>query len=75
MMRRPPEVFTDLLNNIVGVIIRYAPAGIELAYAVNFDRGPSAEPNVWDMTAPDGVIGLSNHILGVIQQYLHSCIQ
>ena len=26
-----------------------------------------------EVTAPDGVIDLSNDILGVIQQYLHDC--
>ena len=40
---------------------------------MNFDRGPSTGPDPWNMTAPDGVIDLTNDILGVIQQYQHSC--
>ena len=55
------------------MIIQNAPTGSEPEYDVNFDRGPSTEPNFWNMTAPDGVIDLSNDILGVIQQYLHDC--
>ena len=68
----------DLSNDIFDVIQHYYPndggganpypAGHEV-----FDRGPSAGPNVWNMTAPDGVIDLTNDILGVIQQYFHSC--
>ena len=37
------------------------------------NRGPSAGPNPWNMTAPDGVIDLPNDILGVILQFGHSC--
>ena len=55
------------------MIIQNAPTGTEPEYDVNFDRGPSTGPNFWNMTAPDGVIDLSNDILGVIQQYLHDC--
>ncbi len=38
-----------------------------------YDRGPSVGPNAWNMTSPDGIIDLSNDILGVIQQYVHDC--
>ena len=69
----PPDRIIDLSNDIFGVIIHYAPTGTEPTYDVNFDRGPSAGPNVWNMGPPDGVIDLTNDILGVIQQYLHSC--
>ncbi|MCH7699148.1 MAG: hypothetical protein IH865_09465 [Chloroflexi bacterium] len=55
------------------VIQHYAPTGTEPTYDASFDRGPSAGPNVWNMTAPDGVIDLTNDIFGVIQQYLHDC--
>ena len=41
---------------------------------MNFDRGPITGPNLWDMTAPDGVIDLTNDILGVIDQQFHSCL-
>lgn len=63
----------DLSNDILGVILHYAPSGTEPEYDVNFDRGLSTGPNVWNMLAPDGVIDLSIDILGVIQQYDHSC--
>ncbi len=55
------------------MIIHYAPTGTEPEYNVDFDRGPSTGPNVWNMTAPDGVIDLTNDILGVIAQYFHDC--
>ncbi len=68
----------DLSNDIFDVIQHYYPnndgganpypAGYEV-----FDRGPSTGPYPWSMTEPDGVIDLTNDILGVIQQYLHSC--
>ena len=69
----PPDGIIDLSNDIFGVIIHYAPTGTEPTYDVAFDCGPSAGPNVWNMTEPDGVIDLTNDILGVIQQYSHSC--
>jgi len=53
-------------------IQHHAPQG-NPPYGVNFDRGPQTGANVWNMTAPDGVIDLANDILGVIQQYLHDC--
>ncbi len=63
----------DLSNDIFEVIQHYAPTGTEPEYDVAFDRGPQDGPNVWNMTAPDGVIDLTNDILGVILQYFHSC--
>ena len=69
----PPDQFIDLTNDIFGVIQHYAPTGNEPEYDVNFDRGPTAGPNAWNMTAPDGFIDLTNDILGVILQYFHSC--
>jgi hypothetical protein len=69
----PPDGIIDLPFDILGVVFHYAPSGIEPAYDVDYDRGPSAGPHPWNMTAPDGVIDLSNDILGVVQQYQHSC--
>ena len=63
----------DLFNDILGVIFHYSLDGGP-PYDVNFDRGPSAGPNPWNMTAPDGVIDLFTDILGVIQQHGHSCV-
>ena len=71
----------DNPNDIFGTIIHYSPMGympgtpslVGNTTFDAFDRGPSAGPNAWNMTAPDGVIDLSNDILGVIQQYLHDC--
>ena len=42
-------------------------------YDAVFDRGPSAGPNAWNMTAPDGTIDLFIDILGVILQHGHEC--
>ena len=67
------DQFIDLTNDIFEVIQHYAPMGTEPEYDVNFDRGPSEGPNVWNMTEADGVIDLTNDIFGVIQQYFHSC--
>ena len=69
----PRDSVIDLSNDILGVILNYAPTGTEPDYDANFDRGPSSGPNAWNMTAPDGVIDLSNDILGVIRQYQHDC--
>ena len=68
----PPDQIIDLSNDILGVIIHYAPTGSEPTYDVAFDRGP-AIGNPWSMTAPDGVIDLTNDILGVISSFNHSC--
>ena len=37
-------------------------------YYITFHRGPSADTNPWNMTAPDGVIDLVTDILGVTDQ-------
>ncbi len=68
----PTDGIVDLPNDILGVILHFAPTGAA-PYDVQFDRGPSTGPNPWNMTAPDGVIGLPNDILGVIQQFNHDC--
>ena len=68
----PPDQLIDLPNDILGVILRFAPQG-QPPYDVQFDRGPSSGPNAWNMTAPDGVIDLPNDVLGVILQFNHSC--
>ena len=62
----------DLFADILGVILHYSLDGSP-PYDVQFDRGPSAGPNPWNMTAPDGVINLFTDILGVIQQFGHDC--
>ena len=63
----------DLPNDILGVIQHFSPQG-QAPYDAQFDRGPSAGPNPWNMSAPDGVIDLPNDILGVILQFGHSCV-
>ena len=68
----PRDQFVDLFTDILGVIIHYSLDGSP-PYDVDFDRGPSAGPNPWNMTAPDGVIDLFTDILGVISQYNHDC--
>ncbi len=68
----PLDGVIDLPNDILGVILHFAPTGAA-PYDVQFDRGPSAGPNPWSMTAPDGVIDLPNDILGVILQFNHDC--
>ena len=70
----PRDGVIDLTNDILGVILHYAPTGTEPTYDANYDRGRQAGPNPWNMAPPDGVIDLSNDILGVIQQYLHNCL-
>jgi len=70
----PKDGLVDLANDILGVILHYAPVGGG-PYAVAYDRGPSelVGPNYWNMDRPDGVIDLANDILGVILQYLDNC--
>ncbi len=64
----------DLLFDILGVINHYQPAaGGAPPYDAHYDRGESAGPNPWNMTAPDGVIDLLNDILGVVLQGNHNC--
>ena len=68
----PKDGVIDLPNDVLGVIQHFSPDG-ESPYDVHFDRGPSAGPFPWNMTAPDGVIDLPNDILGVILQFNHRC--
>ena len=63
----------DLFTDILGVMFRYSLNGGP-PYDANFDRGPSAGPNPWNMTAPDGRIDLFTDILGVINQHGHACV-
>ncbi len=70
----PTDGVIDLANDILGVIVRFAPLGTEPEYDVRFDRGPKIGPNTWNMGPPDGVIDLANDILGVILQFQHSCV-
>ena len=69
----PVDRNIDLPNDILGVILHFAPQGQVPPYDIQFDRGPSSGPNAWNMTAPDGVIDLPNDILGVILQFGHDC--
>ena len=69
-----PDAVIDLPNDILGVIVHFAPLGTEPEYDVHYDRGPWTGPNSWTLTTgPDGVIDLPNDILGVIGQSLHNC--
>ncbi len=65
----------DLFVDILGVIQHYSLDGSP-PYDVIYDRGASAGPYTWSMTAPDGSIDLFIDILGVIKQYtLKGCIE
>ena len=63
----------DMSTDILGVIVHFSLDG-DPPYDVNFDRGPSAGPNSWNMTAPDSSIDLFIDILGVIYQHGHACV-
>ena len=63
----------DLPNDILGVILHFAPQG-QPPYDANFDRGPTIGANHWQRSGPDGVIDLPNDILGVILQFGHNCV-
>ncbi len=80
----PRDGVIDLSNDILGVIQHYAPGGYtsgdldvidgnpDPTTFDNFDRPPTmanAHGDTWNRGSPDGVIDLSNDILGVIQQY------
>ncbi|MCH7580261.1 MAG: S8 family serine peptidase, partial [Chloroflexi bacterium] len=45
----PQDGVIDLPNDILGVILHFAPGG-DPPYDVQFDRGPAAGPNAWNMT-------------------------
>ncbi len=62
----------DLFTDILGVISHYSLDGSP-PYDANFDRGPSAGPYSWNLTAPDGNIDLFTDVLGVINQNGHVC--
>jgi hypothetical protein len=69
----PPDGIVDLPNDILGVILHFAPGGnYPPGYEV-YDRGPSVGPSSWNMSAPDGQIDVPNDILGVILQFNHDC--
>ncbi len=60
----------DLVIDIIGVIDHWQPLpGEAPPYDITFDRGASAGPNPWNMTAPDGIIDLITDIIGVIDQW------
>ena len=63
----------DLPNDILGVILHFAPLGTEPEYDVRFDRGQIIGANHWERDVPDGVVDLPNDILGVILQFGHNC--
>lgn len=79
----PRDGVIDLPNDILGVILEFAPGGY-LSGAVDhlgitiidiYDRGsviPGSEGH-WVRSSPDGVIDLPNDILGVILQFQHNC--
>ena len=68
----PPDGSINLFTDVLGVILHYSPDGGP-PYDVQFDRGPSAGPNPWNLTAPDGKIDLFTDVLGVIVQHGHTC--
>jgi hypothetical protein len=68
----PTDGVIDLPNDISGVIQHFSSTGAG-PYDVQFDRGPSAGLNPWNMTPPDGVIDVPNDILGAILQFNHDC--
>ena len=59
--------YVDLFNDIILTIRAFS------SYNVSADRGPSAGPHPWSMTAPDGNVDLFNDIIGVIRQFGHDC--
>ncbi|MCI0890689.1 MAG: hypothetical protein J4O04_07765, partial [Chloroflexi bacterium] len=68
----PRDGVIDLPNDILGVILHFAPGG----YAdgdENWDRPPvmtgAGLGSTWNRGSPDGVIDLPNDILGVILQF------
>ncbi len=67
-----PDGVVDLANDVLSVILHFFWDGGG-RYDARFDRGPSAGPHPWSMTAPDGVIDLANDILGTILQLGHRC--
>ena len=68
----PPDGEIDLPNDILGIILHFAPLGLP-PYDIAYDRGHRDGNTLWSMTAPDGVIDLPIDILGVIYQFGHTC--
>ena len=68
-----PDGVIDLPNDILGVILHFAPGGYPPADEF-YDRAPSVGPNHWNRNSADGVIDLPNDILGVVLQFHHNCL-
>ena len=68
----PRDGVIDLPNDILGVILHFAPGGYPPGDE-NWDRPPvmagSGLGSTWNRGTPDGVIDLPNDILGVILQF------
>ena len=68
----PRDGVIDLPNDILGVILHFAPGGYA-AGDENWDRPPvmagAGLGSTWNRGSPDGVIDLPNDILGVILQF------
>ena len=68
----PRDGVIDLPNDILGVILHFAPGGYPPGDE-NWDRPPvmagAAVGSTWNRGSPDGVIDLPNDILGVILQF------
>ena len=68
----PRDGVIDLPNDILGVILHFAPVGYD-AGDENWDRPPvmagAGTGSNWNRGSPDGVIDLPNDILGVILQF------
>ena len=45
----------------------------EASYHAAYDRGPIIGANLWDRGPPDGAINIVDDILGVAQQFGHTC--
>ncbi len=68
----PRDGVIDLPNDILGVILHFAPGGYPVGDE-NWDRPPvmvgAGLGSTWNRGSPDGVIDLPNDILGVILQF------
>jgi len=67
----PRDGVIDLANDILGVILHFAPGGYPPGDE-NWDRPApmtNAEGGAWNRGSPDGMIDLPNDILGVILQF------
>ncbi|MCH7578877.1 MAG: hypothetical protein IIB22_01385 [Chloroflexi bacterium] len=68
----PRDGVIDLPNDILGVILHFAPGGYPVGDE-NWDRPPAMAGrglgSTWNRGSPDGVIDLPNDILGVILQF------